>query len=54
MSLGPYDKLNLKATKRVVLQIELDMANGQFDHTSVKYGTLKFIGRYVAPMGELH
>jgi integrase len=27
-SLGPYDKVNLKATKKIVLQIELDMANG--------------------------
>jgi len=38
ISLGPYDKLNLKATKRVVLQIELDMANGLFEHTLVMYG----------------
>jgi integrase len=37
-SLGPYDKINLKATKTVVLQIELDMANGQFDDSLVKYG----------------
>ncbi len=37
MSLGPYEKLNLKATKRVVLQIELDMANGQFDDTLLRY-----------------
>lgn len=38
LSLGPYDKVNLKATKKVVLQIELDMANGQFDDSLVKYG----------------
>lgn len=42
-SFGPYDKLNLKAAKKVVLQIELDMLSGQFDVTLVKYGgkTLK-------------
>ena len=38
LSLGPYDKLNLKAAKKVVLQIELDMANGLFDDTLVRYG----------------
>jgi integrase len=38
LSLGPYDKINLKATKTVVLQIELDMANSQFDETLTKYG----------------
>ena len=38
LSLGPYDKINLKATKSVVLQIELDMANGQFDESLTKYG----------------
>ena len=38
LSLGPYDKVNLKATKKVVLQIELDMANGQFDDSLIKYG----------------
>ena len=30
LSLAAYDKVNLRAVKRVVLQIELDMANGQF------------------------
>ncbi len=38
LCLGPYDKVNLKATKKVVLQIELDMANGQFDDSLIKYG----------------
>jgi len=33
LSLGPYDKNNLKAAKKVVLQIELDIINGQFDDT---------------------
>ena len=37
LSLGAYGKINLKAAKKVVLQIELDMANGQFDHSLVKY-----------------
>ncbi len=37
-SLGPYDKNNLKAAKRVVLQIELDMINDQLDESLVKYG----------------
>jgi integrase len=37
-SLGPYDKINLKAAKRVVLQLELDMVNSGFDETLVKYG----------------
>jgi integrase len=38
LSLGPYDKINLKAASKVVLQIELDMANGQFDDSLTKYG----------------
>jgi len=38
LSLTAYTKVNLGAAKRVVLQIELDMANGQFDDTLVKYG----------------
>jgi integrase len=38
LSLGPYDKLNLKAAKKVVMKIELDMADEQFDQTLVKYG----------------
>lgn len=38
LSLGPYDKINLKSAKRVVLQIELDIANSQFDQSLVKYG----------------
>ena len=33
LSLGQYDKINLKAAKKIVLQIELAMANGQFDDT---------------------
>ena len=38
LSLTAYTKVNLGAAKRVVLQIELYMANGQFDDTLVKYG----------------
>jgi integrase len=38
LSLGQYDKINLKSAKKVVLQIELDIANDQFDHTLVRYG----------------
>jgi integrase len=38
LSLGPYDKVNLKAAKKVVMKIELDMADEHFDHTLVKYG----------------
>lgn len=38
LSLAAFNKVNLKATKRVVLQIELDMANGQFEYTLVMYG----------------
>lgn len=38
LSLGPYDKVNLKAAKKLVMKIELDMADEKFDHTLVKYG----------------
>jgi integrase len=38
LSLGQYDKINLKAAKKIVLQIELAMVNSQFDHTLLKYG----------------
>jgi integrase len=38
LSFGPYDKINLKAASKVVLQIELDMVSDQFDDTLVKYG----------------
>jgi integrase len=38
LSLGPFDKINLKAARRVVLQVELDMVNSAFDETLVKYG----------------
>jgi integrase len=38
LSLGPYDKVNLKAANKVVLQIELDMVSDQFDDTLVNYG----------------
>jgi integrase len=38
LSLSAYTKVNLNAVKKVVLQIELDMANGQFDDTLVRYG----------------
>jgi integrase len=38
LSLSAYTKVNLNAVKKVVLQIELDMVNGQFDDSLVKYG----------------
>jgi len=38
LSLGQYDKINLKSAKKIVLQIELDIPNGQFDNTLVNYG----------------
>lgn len=38
LSLGPYDKVNLKAAKKIALQIELDMLNNQFDVSLGKYG----------------
>lgn len=38
LSLGAYNKPNLNASKKVVLQIELDMANGNFDDSLVRYG----------------
>jgi integrase len=38
VSHSAYNKVNLVAAKSVGLQIELDMANGQFDDTLVKYG----------------
>lgn len=38
LSLGVYNKPNLNASKKVVLQIELDMANGNFDDSLVRYG----------------
>jgi len=37
LSLAAFNKVNLKATKRVVLHIELDMANGLFDDTLLRY-----------------
>ena len=37
LSLSAYTKVNLNAVKKVVLQIELDMANGQFDDSLIKY-----------------
>jgi integrase len=43
LSIGQYDKINLKAAKKIVLQIELDIANGQFDSTLVKYGAKEVI-----------
>jgi integrase len=47
LSLGPYDKINLKAASKVVLQIELDMVSEQFDDTLVKYG-----GKALKPIVE--
>lgn len=38
LNLGVYNKPNLNASKKVVLQIELDMANGNFDDSLVRYG----------------
>lgn len=37
LSLGPYNKNNLKSAKKVVLQIELDVVNGLFDVSLSKY-----------------
>lgn len=37
LNLGQYDKINLKSAKKVVLQIELDMVNDQFDVSLGKY-----------------
>ncbi len=37
LSLASYNKINLKVANKVVLQIELDIANGQFDSTLVRY-----------------
>lgn len=45
LNLGSYDKINLKAAKKTVLQIELDMVNNQFDDTLVKYGAKAVIVR---------
>ena len=51
LSLGPYDKINLKAASKVVLQIELDIVSDQFDDTLVKYGckALKSIVEPIKP-----
>jgi integrase len=38
LNLAPYTKVHLKAANKVILQLELDMVNEQFDHTLVKYG----------------
>jgi integrase len=38
LSLHAYNKTNLSTARKVVLQIELDILNGQFDHTLEKYG----------------
>lgn len=48
LSLSAYTKVNLNAVKKVVLQIELDMANGQFDDSLVRYG-----GKVVKAVEEL-
>ena len=39
LNLASYNKPNLTASKKVLLQIELDMASGNFDDSLVKYGT---------------
>lgn len=38
LSLGAYNKPNLTASKKIVLQIELDLANRNFDGSLVRYG----------------
>ena len=38
LNLSEYTKGHLKAANKVVLQLELDMVNEQFDYTLVKYG----------------
>ncbi|OYZ00982.1 MAG: hypothetical protein B7Y37_08785 [Sphingobacteriia bacterium 28-36-52] len=38
LNLASYNKPNLTASKKVLLQIELDMASGNFDDSLVKYG----------------
>jgi integrase len=38
LSLAAYNKANLAITKKVALQIELDMISGSFDESLVKYG----------------
>ncbi|MFZ9300708.1 MAG: site-specific integrase [Chitinophagaceae bacterium] len=38
LSLGAYNKPNLTASRKIVLQIELDLANGNFDKSLVRYG----------------
>ena len=38
LSLSSYNKANVLAAKKIVLQIELDIAKEQFDNTLVKYG----------------
>jgi integrase len=38
LSLSSYTKTNVLAAKKIVLQIELDIAKEQFDNTLVKYG----------------
>ena len=48
ISLGAYSKTNLSAARKVVLQIELDILNEQFDSTLVsmaerKIGQIKFL-----------
>lgn len=37
LNLGAYNKQNLAATKKIVLQIELDIVNSEFDETLAKY-----------------
>ena len=39
LSLSAYTKVNLNAVRKIVLQIELDMANGQFDESLINYGS---------------
>lgn len=38
LNLSLYNKPNLTESKKLVLQIELDMANGDFDKSLVRYG----------------
>jgi integrase len=41
LNLGAYTKTNLSASKKNVLQIQLDISNGNFDESLVRYGAKK-------------
>ena len=45
LSLAAYNKVNLITAKKVVLQIELDIANGEFDFALVRYGGKQIVSQ---------